>query len=67
MTITKGDRVQWNTSQGPTYGTADEKRTSRFQHDRQQFNASDDDPYWIVTSEKTGATAAHRESSLTKT
>ncbi len=66
MSISKGDRVHWNTSQGQTTGTAVEKKTQRFQHDHQQFNASDDEPYWIVESEKTGATAAHKESSLTK-
>ncbi len=64
MAISTGDRVSWNTSQGRTQGTAVEKRTSTFQHDSQTFNASEDEPYWIVESEKTGATAAHRESSL---
>ena len=42
-----------------------EKRTSEFTFDGQKFNASDDEPYWIVQSEKTGAKAAHKESSLT--
>lgn len=64
MAITKGDTVTWETSQGTTRGTAQEKRTEPFQFKRQQFNASADDPYWIVESHKTGATAAHRESTL---
>ncbi len=64
MSISKGDRVSWSTSQGRTQGKAVEKRVKRFQHDGQDFNASDDEPYWIVESEKTGATAAHKESSL---
>jgi hypothetical protein len=64
MSVSKGDRVRWNTSQGPTTGTTKEKRTSPFQHDGQKFNASEDEPYWIVESEKTGATAAHKESTL---
>jgi len=42
-----------------------EKRTSEFTFEGQTFNASDDEPYWIVQSDKTGATAAHKESSLT--
>ncbi len=66
MSLNKGDRVSWGTSQGPTHGHTVEKKTKPFQHDKQQFNASSDDPYWIVESEKTGATAAHKESSLTK-
>lgn len=66
MSIEKGDAVSWNTSQGTTHGKAVERRTEPFQHDKQKFNASDDEPYWIVESDKTGASAAHKESSLTK-
>ena len=29
-----------------------------------KFNASDDDPYWVVESSKSGKQAAHKESSL---
>ena len=64
MTINKDDRVHWNTSQGRTTGTTVEKRLKPFTHDGQKFNASDEDPYWIVESEKSGARAAHKESSL---
>jgi hypothetical protein len=65
--IVKGDHVSWNTSQGKTHGEAVEKRVKTFQHDGQKFNASADEPYWIVKSAKTGATAAHKESALEKT
>ena len=64
MAIRKGSKVSWNTSQGRTQGHAVERRTSSSQLDGQKFNASDDEPYWIVESEKTGARAAHKESSL---
>jgi hypothetical protein len=64
MAISKGTTVSWNTSQGQTHGKAVEKRTSEFTFDGQKFNASDDEPYWIVQSDKTGAKAAHKESSL---
>ncbi len=64
MSISKGDTVHWNTSQGRTTGTAVEKRVKHFTHDGQKFNASDDEPFWIVESEKSGAQAAHKESSL---
>lgn len=66
MAITKGDRVSWNTPQGKTQGTAVEKKTKEFQHDKQTFKASDDEPFWIVESEKSGSRAAHKESSLNK-
>ncbi|CAN7254852.1 DUF2945 domain-containing protein [Terrabacter sp. LjRoot27] len=64
MAISKGDTVHWNTSQGRTTGTAVEKRVSGFTFEGQTFNASEDEPYWIVESGKTGARAAHKESSL---
>ncbi len=64
MAISKGDRVSWNTSQGRTHGRAVEKRVKPFTHDGQKFNASPDDPYWLVESAKSGARAAHKESSL---
>lgn len=66
MAISKGDKVTWKTSQGKTHGKAVEKKTKEFQHDGQKFKASDDEPYWIVESEKTGSKAAHKESTLDK-
>lgn len=63
--IRKGTPVSWNTPQGSTQGKTVEKRTSDFTFDDQQFRASDDDPYWIVESDKSRARAAHKESSLT--
>lgn len=65
MALTIGDSVSWNTPQGPTHGVVKEKRTKDFQFDKQKFTASEDDPMWIVESDKTGARAAHRESALT--
>lgn len=62
--VAKGDHVSWNTSQGRTRGHVVERRTSDFAFDGQQFRASDDDPMFIVESEKTGARAAHKASAL---
>jgi hypothetical protein len=66
MAISKGDKVTWNTSQGRTTGKAVEKKTKDFTHQGQDFKPTDDDPYWIVESEKSGSQAAHKESSLSK-
>ena len=66
MSIGKGDTVHWNTPQGKTTGKTVEKKTKEFQHDGQKFKASEDEPYWIVESDKSGATAAHKESTLEK-
>jgi hypothetical protein len=64
MGYSTGDQVWWNTSQGKTHGTVTEKRTSDFTFAGQQFRPTDDDPYYIVESDKTGAKAAHKESAL---
>jgi len=66
MTFSKGDKVSWNTSQGTTHGVVEEKKTSEFQFKAQKFNASKDEAYYVVKSEKSGETAAHKESALKK-
>ena len=66
MTYRTGDEVAWNTSQGETHGTVTEKRTSDFRFQGQLFRPTDDDPYYIVESGRTGARAAHKESALRK-
>jgi hypothetical protein len=64
--IEKGDEVSWSTSQGTTHGTVVERRVKPFTFDGQEFKASDDDPYVIVESEKSGKKAAHKASSVRK-
>jgi hypothetical protein len=64
--LSKGDRVSWDTPQGRTQGEVVEKKTKDFQHDGQKFTASEDEPAYIVKSEKTDATAAHKGSALNK-
>jgi plastocyanin len=66
MTFKKGDKVSWNTSQGTTHGVVEEKKTKDFQFKKQKFTASDEEPAYIVTSDKSGETAAHRESALSR-
>jgi plastocyanin len=60
-----GDKVSWDTSQGRTHGTIVEKKTKDFQLAKQTFTASDDEPKFVVESDKTGAKAAHAASALT--
>ncbi len=64
--LSKGDRVSWNTSQGRTRGTVEERKTKAFRFAGQDFTASDDDPAYIVKSEKSGDRAAHKGSALRK-
>ena len=62
----EGTSVSWNTSQGQTHGKVVGHRTKQFTFDGQKFNASEDEPYVIVESDKTGAKAAHKASSVTR-
>ena len=64
MALSKGDRVSWATSQGRTQGTVVDTRVKDFTFDGQKFTASEDEPAFIVRSEKTGAEAAHKGSAL---
>ena len=59
-----GDKVSWDTSQGRTRGTIVEKKTKDFQLAKQQWRASEDEPMYVVESEKTGAKAAHKPGAL---
>jgi len=66
MTLSKGTRVEWNTSQGKTQGKIVEKKTSDFDLDGNMHRASEDEPQYVVESEKTGARAAHKGAALTE-
>ncbi|MEJ7634920.1 DUF2945 domain-containing protein [Aeromicrobium sp.] len=59
-----GDKVSWETPQGRTHGRIVEKKTQDFQLAGQKFTASDNEPKFIVESDKTGARAAHAASAL---
>jgi hypothetical protein len=62
----QGDTVEWNTPQGKTRGTVKKKLTSDTNVGGQKVNASNDEPRYIVESEKSGKEAAHKPDALTK-
>jgi len=62
--ISVGDRVSWGTPQGRTQGKVVERKTKDFSLKGHDFTASEDEPMLVVESEKTGAHAAHKPSSL---
>lgn len=64
--LKKGDEVEWNTSQGKTHGTVEKKLTSETKIKDHKVAASEDDPQYLVRSDKTGAKAAHKPESLKK-
>jgi hypothetical protein len=62
----KGDRVEWNTSQGKTTGKIVKKLTSPTDIKEHHIAASEDNPEYLVESEKTGKQAAHKPDALKK-
>ncbi len=62
----KGDRVQWNTPQGKTTGKVVERLTSPTDIQDFHVEASEDDPRYLVESEKSGKQAAHKPDALSK-
>jgi Hypervirulence associated proteins TUDOR domain len=62
----QGDTVEWNTPQDKTRGTVMKKLTSSTEVGGQNINASEDDPRYLVESEKSGKEAAHKPDTLNK-
>ncbi|MEH2354531.1 DUF2945 domain-containing protein [Nostoc sp.] len=62
----KGDRVEWNTSQGKTTGKVIKKLTSPTDIKEHHIAASEDNPEYLVESDKTGKQAAHKPNALKK-
>jgi hypothetical protein len=60
----QGDKVEWNTPQGKTRGMVKKKLTSSTEVGGQKINASEDDPRYLVESEKSGKEAAHKPDTL---
>ncbi len=61
-----GDKVEWNTPQGKTRGTVKKKLTSDTEVGGQKINASEDDPRYLLESEKSGKEAVHKPEALSK-
>lgn len=61
-----GDRVEWNTPQGPTQGKVKRKLTDRTHIKGHEVAASPEHPEYLVESEKSGEEAAHKPEALTR-
>jgi hypothetical protein len=62
----QGDRVSWNTSQGTTHGKVRKRLVSDTHVKGTKITASEDDPRYLVVSDKTGEEAAHKPEALTR-
>lgn len=65
--IKPGDSVEWNASGNTVQGTVKERLTDETQIKGHKVAASEDNPEYLVESDKTGKQAAHKPSALKKT
>ena len=61
-----GDKVSWDSSGGRSTGKVVKKQTSPTQIKGHKVAASKDNPEYIVKSDESGKTAAHKPSQLKK-
>ncbi len=64
QTFHKGDDVEWSSHGNTVEGTVEEKITEDTKAGGRQVRASDDDPQYLVKSDKTGKEAVHKPESL---
>jgi Hypervirulence associated proteins TUDOR domain len=64
--LRKGDRVEWKTSQGEITGKVKDKLTEPTKIKKHHVAASEENPQYLVESEKTGKEAAHKPEALHK-
>ena len=60
----KGDRVEWDSHGGTAVGTVERKITSDTEAGGRTVRASEDEPQYLVKSEKSGGTAVHKPEAL---
>jgi Hypervirulence associated proteins TUDOR domain len=65
-TFKKGDRVEWSSHGGTAVGTVERKITSDTEAGGRTVRASEDEPQYLVKSEKSGGTAVHKPGALRK-
>ena len=64
--IHKGDTVEWKTHGTTTSGEVEKEITSDTEAAGRTVRASEDDPQYLVKSDKSGREAVHRPGALTK-
>lgn len=65
QTFRSGDKVEWSSHGNTVVGTVEKKITSRTEAGGRTVDASEDDPQYLVRSDKTDATAVHKPQALT--
>ena len=60
----KGDKVEWHSHGSTAIGTVERKITSETEAAGRTVKASEDEPQYLVRSEKSGGTAVHKATAL---
>jgi hypothetical protein len=64
--FTTGDKVSWKSHGGEAVGEVEQKITSDTEAGGRTVRASEDDPQFLVKSEKSGGEAVHKPGALHK-
>jgi hypothetical protein len=62
----KGDKVEWDSHGGTAVGEVLEEITTETEAGGRKVKASEDEPQYLVKSEKSGGTAVHKPDALRK-
>jgi hypothetical protein len=64
--FSKGDKVEWSSHGGEAVGEVEKKITSRTEAAGRTVAASEDEPQYLVKSDKSGGEAVHKPDALRK-
>lgn len=64
--LQEGDQVEWQTPQGQTHGKVKKRLTRPMDIKSHHVAASDENPEYLVESDKSGKPAAHKPEALKK-
>jgi hypothetical protein len=64
--LSKGDHVEWNSHGSTAEGKVEKKITSETEAAGRKVKASEDEPQYLVKSDKSGGEAVHKPDALKK-
>ena len=64
--LSKGDQVEWNSHGSTAEGKVEQKITSETEAGGRKVKASEDEPQYLVKSDKSGGEAVHKPDALKK-
>ena len=64
--LKKGDKVEWSSHGGKAIGKVEKKITERTEAAGRTVAASEDEPQYLVKSDKSGGEAVHKPDALKK-